>query len=223
MRWVATLRPPTAVSHYWRPLMPANADRATITHVLDWAARYSACSVAVGLKVKPGARRQITEPWPELRHQDLPLEAAAAVWPRKTWDLLASLPYRYPNHPVYQTNSCALAHVLQRPDTHRIRDTPTCCANHCLTNQRERCAATTHPPVTAENIHSHLTWLGMPAIPAIDFDAQQRTATAQGALSLRDRNNVSQRFVITVRAPRAGDERYWSGRLQGSGPLVIDS
>ena len=33
-----------------RPLMPANADPETITRVLDWASRYSTCSVAVGLK-----------------------------------------------------------------------------------------------------------------------------------------------------------------------------
>lgn len=39
------------VIHYWRPLMPANSTPAVITRVLDWAARYAACSVSVGLKV----------------------------------------------------------------------------------------------------------------------------------------------------------------------------
>ncbi|MGW3121363.1 hypothetical protein ACWDBW_30140 [Streptomyces sp. NPDC001107] len=211
------------VIHYWRPLMPANAAPETITHVLDWAARYSACSVAVGLKVKPGARRQMTELWPELRDQEAALEAADAVWPRRTWELLESLPARYPDHPIYQTNSCALAYVLGRPDTHRIHTTPTCAANHCTTSQRERCTAAAPPPVTTDHIRTHLTWLGMPMVPSIDWDASQRAATVQGALSLRDRNNVSQRFVITVQAPRLGDERYWSGRLEGSQPLIIDS
>ncbi len=211
------------VIHYWRPLMPANAQPGTITRVLDWAARYSACSVAVGLKVKPGARKQMTELWPALGSEDLSPEAADAVWPRQTWELLDSLPDRYPDHPIYQTNACALAHVLQHPDTHRIHTTPTCAANHCPTSQRERCAAAIPPPVTTDDIRSRLVWLGVPTVRSVDWDAEQRTATVQGALSLRDRNNVSQRLVVSVRAPRDGDDRYWSGRLEGSQPLIIDS
>lgn len=211
------------VIHYWRPLMPANAAPETITRVLDWASRYATCSVAVGLKVKPGAREQMTALWPELRDGDLPVESADAVWPRQTWDLLESLPTRYPSHPIYQTNSCALAHVLQRPDTHRIHTTTTCAANHCPADQRDRCAAASPPPVTSDAIRSGLVWLGVPKAHAVDWDADQRTATVQGALSLRDRNNVAQRLVVCVRAPRDDDDTYWSGRLEGRQPLIIDS
>ncbi|MEU0074080.1 hypothetical protein ABZ027_31765 [Streptomyces sp. NPDC006332] len=211
------------VIHYWRPLTPANAAPETIAHVLDWAARYSACSVAVGLKVKRGAREQMTTLWPELRDENLPLEAADAVWPRQTWELLESLPTRYPSHPIYQTNSCALAYVLDRPDTHRIHATPTCAANHCPTSQRERCVTAVPSPVTTDDIRSRLAWLGLPSVRSVEWDAEQRTATVQEALDLRDRNNVAQRFGITVRAPRDGDDTYWSGRLEGSQPLIIDS
>ncbi|MEU9480731.1 radical SAM protein [Streptomyces sp. NPDC048191] len=210
------------VIHYWRPLMPANAAPKTITHVLDWAARYSACSVAVGLKVKQGARDQMAQLWPELGAEELPLESADAVWPRETWELLASLPSRYPDHPIFQTNACALAHVLQRPDSHRVHGTAACAANHCPNSQRDRCAAAVPAPVTADDVRGRLVWLGVPTIRAIDWDAEQRTATVQGALATRDRNNVSQQLGITIRAARDGSDRYWSGRFEGGQPLIID-
>ncbi|MFD8449843.1 radical SAM family protein [Streptomyces coelicoflavus] len=211
------------VIHYWRPLMPANAAPETITRVLDWAARYSTCTVAVGLKVKRGARGQMTELWPALGSEDLPLESADAVWPRQTWDLLETLPTRYPDHPIYQTNSCALAHVLRRSDIHGVHTSPTCAANHCPADQRARCASAAPPPVTSDDVRSSLVWLGVPAIGTVDWNAEHRIATVQGALSIRDRNNVSQRLVISVRASRDNADRYWSGRLEGSQPLVIDA
>ncbi|MET8822536.1 hypothetical protein [Streptomyces rochei] len=209
--------------HYWRPLTPANAAPATITRVLDWAARYAACSVAVGLKVKRGARGQMTDLWPALAADDLPVESADAVWPRQTWDLLASLPDRYPRHPIFQTNSCALAYVLQRPDSHRVHETPACAANHCPDNQRGRCAAATLTPVTSDDIRRRLVWVGVPTIRSVDWDAEQRTATVQEVLHLRDRNNVSERLGITLRAARASNDQYWSGRLEGGQPLIVDT
>lgn len=210
------------VIHYWRPLIHANAAPETITYVLDWAARYSTCSVAVGLKVKRGSRQQMADLWPALSDENLPLESADAVWPRETWDLLDTLPLRYPDHPIYQTNSCALAHVLQRPDNHHVHTTPTCTANHCPASQRERCATSSPPPVTTDAIRIQLVWLGVPTIPDLDWDATTRTVTIQGALSLRDRSNIAQRLGIAVRAPRGSNEQYWAGRLEGRQPLIVD-
>ncbi|MEU8733705.1 hypothetical protein AB0C68_30585 [Streptomyces tendae] len=209
--------------HYWRPLTPANAAPATITRVLDWATRYAACSVAVGLKVKRGARSQMTDLWPALAAEDLPVESADAVWPRQTWDRLESLPDRYPGHAFFQTNSCALAYVLQRPDSHRVHGTPACAANQCPDHQRGRCAAATLVPVTSDDIRSRLVWVGVPTIRCVDWDAEQRTAIVQEVLHLRDRNNVSERLGITIRAARASNDQYWSGRLEGGQPLIIDT
>ncbi|KPI22942.1 hypothetical protein OV320_0990 [Actinobacteria bacterium OV320] len=211
------------VIHYWRPLIHANAAPETITHVLDWAARYSTCSVAVGLKVKRGSRQQMADLWPALSDENLPLESADAVWPRETWDLLDTLPLRYPDHPIYQTNSCALAHVLARPDNHNVHATPTCTANHCPASQRERCATASPPSVNADAIRNQLVWLGVPTLPVFDWDATTRTVTIQGALSLRDRSNIAQRLGIAVQAARGSNEQYWSGRLEGRQPIIVDS
>ncbi|WP_019984218.1 MULTISPECIES: hypothetical protein [unclassified Streptomyces] len=211
------------VIHYWRPLMPANAAPETITSVLDLAARYATCSVAVGLKVKPGAIAQMTELWPELQVDAHHLESADAVWPRQTWELLDTLPDRYPDHPIFQTNSCALAYVLRQPDSCQIHDTPACAANHCPALQRDRCGAAAPSPVTPDDITSGLVWLGVPTVGPVTWDPEKRTATVKEALTTRDRNNVSQRYRIALHAPRDEGDTYWSGRLGGSQPLVIDS
>ncbi|MGW1842284.1 hypothetical protein [Streptomyces sp. NPDC001966] len=209
------------VIHYWRPLMPANSAPGTITHVLDWAARYAACSVAVGLKVKPGARDQLAVLWPELADDGLPLESADAVWPRETWELLETLPARYPDHPIYQTNSCAITHVFNRPDSHLVHGSSACADNHCPGDQRHLCAAASPPPVTQDDIQQHLVWLGVPTVHPIHWDSERRTATVEGALALRDCNNSAQRFEIGVQAPRQTGDTYWSGKFGGSQPLVL--
>ncbi|MGR6998322.1 hypothetical protein ACU686_09855 [Yinghuangia aomiensis] len=53
------------VIHYWRPALPQNSSPDIIEDVMDWAARYAACTVAVGTEVKPTALDQITGLWPE--------------------------------------------------------------------------------------------------------------------------------------------------------------
>ncbi|MFC7928754.1 radical SAM family protein [Streptomyces cinereoruber] len=211
------------VIHYWRPLTPANSAPDTITRVLDLASRYATCSVAVGLKVKRGARDQMTDLWPALADGDLAVEDADAVWPRETWELLETLPSRYPDHPIYQMNSCALAFTLARADSYQVRGTATCETAHCPASQRRRCADASVQPVTAEDIRSNLAWLGIPTVHSIEWDAEQRTATVEEALHLRDSNNIGQRLGITVRAQRDANDKYWSGRLEGREPLIVDS
>lgn len=212
------------VVHYWRPLIPANSAPAVITRVLDWVTRYAACSVSVGLKVKPGAREQMTALWPELADRGLPLESADAIWPRQSWELLRSLPELYPNHPVYQTNSCALAYVLRRREAAGIHGTDTCTDNHCPAAQRDQCASAVPAPLpaAADAIANRMVWLGIPAMP-IRWDAGKRTATVSGPLATRDRNHLAQTLDITVHAARQDGDTYWSGRLGGNQPLVIDS
>lgn len=212
------------VIHYWRPLMPANSTPEVITQVMDWASRYATCSVSVGLKVKPGARDQMTALWPELGDPALPLESADAIWPRESWEILQTLPNRYPDHPVYQTNSCALAYVLGRHETAGIHGTDTCNGNHCPTAQRDQCARAVPTPLgtPTDAVTNRMQWLGIPVVP-ISWDDAKRTATVNGPLATRDRNHLAQTLEITVQADRQDGDPYWSGRLGGHQPLVVDS
>ncbi|MFF2964305.1 hypothetical protein ACFVT1_36685 [Streptomyces sp. NPDC057963] len=118
-------------------------------------------------------------------------------------------------HLTYQTNSCALTHVLNRPDSHLAHGTSTCADNHCPASQRVLCASSAPPPVTPDDIQQHLVWLGVPTVHPIHWDSERRTATVEGALTLRDCNNSAQGFGIGVQAPRqTGD---------GPSPLILDT
>ncbi|MFF4409529.1 hypothetical protein [Streptomyces sp. NPDC001404] len=212
------------VVHYWRPALPANSTPDVIDDVMDWAARYAACTVAVGTKVKPTALEQITSLWPELADPHLDQQSADSVWPRATWDFIQHIPDRYAAHPLFQTNSCALAYVLARADRAGVLNTPTCLgANRCPAGQRELCRREVpqQRAVTEGDIDAHLEKIGHPHLP-YTLNPGTRTVVLGQPVPLRDRHNLAQVLAVTVRSPQDPAERYWPGRLSGAQPLVIE-
>jgi hypothetical protein len=213
------------VMHYWRPFLPQNSTPDVLERVLDWAWRYAACSITVGTKIKPTALDQITGLWPQLADPHLDPQAADSVWPRTAWEWLTNLPDRYAGHPVYQTNSCALAYVLQGHDRAGVLGTPTCLGvNRCPSAQRERCRHAnphTAPPTTAV-LDSHLARLGHSTVP-YTLNPATRTVAFSSPLPLRDCHNLAQVLAVTVRAPQHPNERYWNGRVAGGQPLIVDA
>ncbi|MET8768852.1 hypothetical protein [Streptomyces sp. NPDC004658] len=213
------------VVHYWRPFLPQNSHPDVLENVLDLASRYAECSVTVGTKIKPSALDQITALWPDIAAPHLDPQGADSVWPRTAWEWLRHLPDRYRDHPVYQTNSCALAYVLGRHDRAGVHDTPTCLnANRCPARQRERCrrAVSLQQPLTRLDIDRHLDRLHHGGVHYTVHE-DTRTIVFTTPLPLRDRHNLAQVLAATVRAPQHPDERYWAGRLSGAQPLIIDT
>ncbi|MEW1701117.1 hypothetical protein [Streptomyces sp. NPDC091278] len=209
--------------HYLRPALPANSDPALLSQLLDHIVPFAQCTVVVGTKVTPAARDQITRLWPELADPHLSPETADSVWPRSTWTWLHHLPDRFTGHPVFQTNSCALAYVLRRADRAGVLDTPTCASNHCPPRQRDRCRQGDpgRPAITDSTIRAHLNRLGHPGLP-FAYRHQIRTVVLARPAPLRDRHNLAQVLGVTVRAADDPDESLWPGRLSGAQPLVID-
>lgn len=212
------------IVHYWRPALPENSTSDSIETVLDLVTRYADCSVSIGLKVPPGSRRQMEELWPALAHPDLDPESADSIWPDADWEALLNIPARYAAHPIYQTNSCALAHVLHQPDRFRVLDTPTCRhVNHCPTAQRNLCTgAREAPPITDDAITQHLAKLGHPGVP-YHWDPDNRTLTIDAPVDRRVCLNTSQVLQITVRAQRRPEDPYWTSRFTGSRTLIVEA
>ncbi|WP_416968301.1 hypothetical protein [Streptomyces sp. 4F14] len=213
------------IVHYWRPALPDNSSPDSIETVLGLATRYADCSVSIGLKVPPGSRHQMEELWPALAHPDLDPESADSIWPDADWEALRNVPARYAGHPIYQTNSCALAHVLHQPDRFRVLDTPTCRhVNRCPTEQRTLCTAAARetPPITENAITQHLTKLGHPGIP-YHWDAQNRTLTIDVPVDRRVCLNTSQVLQLTVHAQRRPQDPYWTSRFNGSRTLIVEA
>ncbi|MFD8261351.1 hypothetical protein ACFV19_20995 [Streptomyces griseoluteus] len=213
----------TPVIHYWRPFLPQNSRPDVLDAVLGWTSRYARCSVTVGTKIKPSALQQITGLWPEIAAPGLDPQSADSVWPRTAWEWLQDLPDRYREYPVFQTNSCALAHVLGRGDRAGVHHTPTCLsANRCPAIQRERCrhVVPRQVPLTSAAVDTRLDQLGHGGLAYI---LHERTIAFSAPLPLRDRHNLAQVLAATVRAPRHHREQYWAGHHAGAQPLIIDT
>ncbi len=85
------------IVHYWRPAFPDSAELETMCRVLDYAARYAACTVAAGLKVEPAALDRLAESWPELARTPGVTEAAG-VYPRPFWEFIHRTWQRHPGY-----------------------------------------------------------------------------------------------------------------------------
>ncbi|MDH6710766.1 hypothetical protein P3T27_007517 [Kitasatospora sp. MAA19] len=209
------------VLHYWRPALPANSTPEAMRTVLSWASTYADATISVGLKVKPSARDQAADLWPALADPGLDLHAAESIWPEAMRTFLSDLPSQYAHHPIFETNSCALAYVLGRADRAGVHGTPTCTRfNRCPDRQRGRCTTLTsrRAPLTHARIRGELAAIGRAHVP-YTWDAH--TLTLAAPLAMRDQHFLSQALAVAVRAPRHPGDPMWSGKAAGGLPLVI--
>jgi DNA repair photolyase len=127
--------------HYWRPFLPQNSHREKIREIIDYVAQQATCSVAVGLKTNDEIIKHLVNVWPELGDESDKVNAAADVWPEGVKDYIEQyVRTNFPEYPLYWVNSCALAYALQKSDFNAMFEGTACDANHCPSDQRERCA-----------------------------------------------------------------------------------
>lgn len=127
--------------HYWRPFLPQNSHREKIREIIDYVAQLATCSVAVGLKTNDEIIKHLLNVWPELGDESDKVNAAADVWPEGVKDYIEQyVSTNFPEYPLYWVNSCALAYALQKSDFNAMFEGTACDANHCPSDQRERCA-----------------------------------------------------------------------------------
>lgn len=72
---------------------------------------YARCTMAAGLKAEREAIPRLSTVWQALA--SIPgVETAEGVYPQAFWEFIHGTRKRYPDYPLFHTNSCALAHVL---------------------------------------------------------------------------------------------------------------
>ncbi|WP_226931214.1 hypothetical protein [Parafrankia sp. CH37] len=155
------------VAHYWRPAFPESATTGTMEAVFDWAAEYARCTVAAGLKVESAALARLAELWSELATTP-GVTAAECVYPQAFWDFIHATHRRRPGYPLFHTNSCALAYVLDQSDRFGVFGSSVCTArNHCPAAQRRRCEADllSRPALTEAAVRTALNRRGHPDTP----------------------------------------------------------
>ncbi len=159
------------IVHYWRPAFPDSATVETMGAVLDLVVGYARCTVAAGLKVEREAIPRLSTVWPALAATP-GVETAEGVYPRPFWEFIHGTRERYPDYPLFHTNSCALSYVLGEPDRFGVFDSHTCrVRNHCPGAQRARCAtaASAAPAPGDEAIRAALARRGLPGV-SFTFD-----------------------------------------------------
>lgn len=138
------------IIHYWRPLLPQNSSTEKLEEVLSYAQRYSVASVITGLKTYDSMAEQVSF-WSTVSKNIKESSQAECAWPIGALSKVKSIAAKY-NHPVFQTNSCAISYALNKPDTEGFYSTPSCThKNICPSQQREQCSEAS-APINTENV-----------------------------------------------------------------------
>ncbi|HLS41283.1 MAG TPA: hypothetical protein VK038_11020, partial [Ornithinicoccus sp.] len=210
------------IVHYWRPVYPESAVPDTMRAVFEYAATYSRCSVAAGLKVEDAALARLSGDWPELATTP-GVTAAEGVYPAPFWDFIHATADLRPDYPLFHTNSCALAHVTGQGDRFGVHGTSVCTdRNNCPPAQRDRCATTVslRPALTDDIVVSALTARGIGDV-AFTLDRATRTVVVDAALATNVAAALTHDLSAQVHVTRQVADSYWASGTAGALPLVI--
>ncbi|MEV0702680.1 hypothetical protein AB0I53_32825 [Saccharopolyspora sp. NPDC050389] len=210
------------IVHYWRPAFPESATTTTMERVLDWASHYARCTVAAGLKVEKAALPRLSEAWPELASTPAVTEAEG-VYPRDFWEFIHRTWQRYPDYPLFHTNSCALSYVLGRPDEFGVFGSQVCrVRNNCPIAQRSLCTATdaewTAP--TADDVRAALAHRGLGQV-AFTLAEAGRELIIEAAVETNLAAALTQDLGVRVRVSRDDADAYWSSGTAGATPVIL--
>jgi len=124
------------IIHYYRPFLPQNSNATDIKKMFEFVNNYTTVSATMGLMYVPTMLEKQTF-WPELNNINLEdLKSAISIWPEDAWNYLYN---EYDGQQFfYQTNTCALNTILNRP-SHYYGTCECINYNNCDPKQRERC------------------------------------------------------------------------------------
>lgn len=209
------------IVHYWRPAFPSSATREVMTEVLDTAARYAVCTMAAGLKVEPEALDRLAVHWPELATTP-GVTDAECVYPEPFWDFIHRTGDRHPSHPVFHTNSCALAYALGEADRFGIYGGKVCTRrNHCPKPQRTICAAAAEVELPSPAVISAVLRRRGLAEVGFSLSPARRELRIEAEVPNRLVSALTQDLGVRVVVAGQGADAYWSSGTSGAQPLII--
>lgn len=146
--------------HYWRPIVSQNSTAEEVARILGEVADSAVCSTVAPLQVKGGDRQRLAAFWPELTDPEATPEVQ---WLETFRTSLATLKPEFPEYPVFFSNSCAMAHVLERTDWRGIFGSRACTEySYCPAGQRAACtrASSVSAGTSPEDVRIHLSEMG---------------------------------------------------------------
>lgn len=150
------------IIHYWRPFLPQNSTKEKINEIYDFVRRYADASIVIGLKTTDSIIDNIN--WNKLSEVREIAKESDNVWPKEAYNYVWNeLKYKS-DYPMYQTTSCALALVLNKPERKFFYGTNICKkCNLCPVSQRRICEkiVVQRKKITKENVQKTLKRLNI--------------------------------------------------------------
>ena len=211
--------------HYYRPFIPQNSKPEKIRETLDLIHQYTPVSATMGLMYVPTMLDKQNF-WEELKSEDIEvLKKAISIWPESAWN------YFYNNYDsqqfFYQTNTCALNTILQKPSTQYYGTYECRNYNNCDPEQRKRCqmyATEINQEDTLNKLNILLEHLGISDEYSYEFDDNNGLKLNGLQLDVKTLSYLSYLLGIKVYVPNGrGLNDIYNSTLNGAKPLVLRS
>ncbi|MGE7983655.1 radical SAM protein [Solibacillus sp. NPDC093137] len=211
------------IIHYWRPFVPQNSQKHKLEEVFNFVSKYSTASVIAGLKIEEMYYDNL-DFWPELTNNNRKkILMAEGIWPKGVIEFFEELKANNNQYPFFQSNSCALAHALKKPDSNAFNNTKICNFNNCPLEQRELCNS------FYKNISfSEKEFIKTMNLLGYDTDKINYKLTDANeihifgiTMSVADQSFITQKFHKRVLVNKLATDIYWNTSVNGSEPLEI--
>ncbi len=151
-----------SIIHYWRPFLPQNSTKEKINEIYNFVKKYADASVVIGLKTTDSIINNIN--WKELKDVREIAKESDNVWPKKAYNYVWNELKFKDDYPLYQTTSCAIASILNKPERKFFYGTDICKeCNLCPIEQRKICkrAAEQKKAITKKHVKNILKKLNI--------------------------------------------------------------
>ncbi len=211
------------IVHYYRPFIPQNSEVEKIKETLDFVHQYTTVSATMGLMYVPTMLEK-QDFWEELKKLDIEkLKGAISIWPEEAWN------YFYSNYDsaqfFYQTNTCALNTILQKPSTQYFGTYECENFNNCDPEQREhcqKCFKQVNREETIDKLNQLLEHLDIAGDYDYTFDTNNGLQITGLQLDVKTLSYLSYLLGVKVCVPngRALNDIY-NSTLNGAKPLIL--
>lgn len=211
------------IIHYYRPFIPQNSSPDKIRETLDFVHQYTPVSATMGLMYVPTMMEKDSM-WDYLKDVDNEtLRRAVSIWPQEAWD------YFYQNYDsdqfFFQTNTCALSSILQRPSTQYYGTYECENYNHCSEEQRrlcQSCSKSIDQDETIDKLNKLFTHLGIDEEYEYEFDDKHGLKISGVQLDVKSLSYLSYLLGVKVYVDNGrGLNDIYNSTLNGAKPLVL--
>lgn len=203
------------VVHYFRPIIPENSRPEKIRQILGFVHQYCNITVISGLKVYKEYIHKMTF-WPEVMNNSESTKAEC-VWPDGAQERIKKIAQQMGQN-VFETNSCALACVLESEDRYGFYQHQQCECNLCPDEQKERCRQYYNKPMKIDR--ASIGRILKEELPEDELKGNE-AITVHENISNEDICQLRYLLHKEIKADKHENDFYWQTSVTGAKGLTI--